>query len=398
MKNLLHIIHVEDSEEDSELVKRQLENEGVQCEIKRIETRAALVDHLCGTEYDLVLSDCTLPQFSGFDALEISLALKPQIPFIFFSGTIGEEAAIESLRNGATDYVLKNNLSRLVPAVRRALTETEEQATRREIERRLHQTRRLQGVTTLAANVAHDVDQILATIRGCASSLATEFSNSPRALELISVLEKNANQGSEQMHQLLSFARRHKASLTDVELIPFLGRLASEMKLTLPRDIELMFKLEPKLPHIFADPEQLRRILSNIILNARDALPVGGRITISTELVHFDPIPPHAAVVEDTPYLALRIADNGIGMDEATRLRIFEPFFTTKSIGKGSGLGLSEVFGLMRIHNGLIEVQSAPGKGTTVSLYFPLPRNSKIAPESITQIPPVSMPEVAAPL
>jgi signal transduction histidine kinase len=92
------------------------------------------------------------------------------------------------------------------------------------------------------------------------------------------------------------------------------------------------------------------------------------------------------------------VSDDGIGMDEATRLRVFEPFFTTKSLGQGAGLGMPEVFGLMRIHSGLIDVQSEPGKGTVISLYFPLPRSSIVAPESIVKISPIQIPEVAAPL
>ncbi len=119
MKQLLRVLHIEDSREDSELIQNLLRREGINCEVRRVETRPTLFDALQNDTFDLILADCKLPNFSGLHALEIAHALKPEIPFVFVSGTIGEETAIESLRNGATDYVLKDRLSQIrVPAVR----------------------------------------------------------------------------------------------------------------------------------------------------------------------------------------------------------------------------------------------------------------------------------------
>ena len=120
MKQALSVIHIEDSVEDSELVRQMLENDGLECEFQRVETRDQLVEALRQSGANLILSDCTLPGFRGLEALQIARATKPEIPFIFVSGTLGEETAIKSLHDGATDYVLKQRLSRLVPAVRRA--------------------------------------------------------------------------------------------------------------------------------------------------------------------------------------------------------------------------------------------------------------------------------------
>jgi two-component system cell cycle sensor histidine kinase/response regulator CckA len=211
MNQPLRVIHVEDSVEDSEMVKHLLLSEGLACEIERIETQSQLVDLLFDTECDLILSDCTLPHFSGFKALEIATSLKPQVPFIFVSGTIGEEAAIVSLRNGATDYVLKNRLSRLGPAVRRALAEKEEKATSRALEKRLQQARRLQAISTLAGGVAHDVNNLLTMIQGDAFLLAKDCELSEAAQEIIARLDETAHHGSELMQQLLAFARKSEA-------------------------------------------------------------------------------------------------------------------------------------------------------------------------------------------
>src|SRR5271156_943016 len=125
MKQSIHLVHIEDSSEDAELVQLMLHAAAMECEILRVETRDELVQALLHSKCDLILSDCTLPHFHGLEALYIARAMKPEIPFIFVSGTIGEEAAINSLQNGATDYVLKENLSRLIPAVRGALLEVD---------------------------------------------------------------------------------------------------------------------------------------------------------------------------------------------------------------------------------------------------------------------------------
>ncbi len=139
MKQSLRVLHIEDSVEDSELVRQLLLKEGINCEVKRVETRPEVFDSLQTESFDLILADCKLPKFSGLHALEIAHALKPETPFVFVSGTIGEETAIESLRNGATDYVLKDRLSRLAPAVRRALAEAEERTLCRQLQLRLRE-------------------------------------------------------------------------------------------------------------------------------------------------------------------------------------------------------------------------------------------------------------------
>jgi signal transduction histidine kinase len=294
--------------------------------------------------------------------------------------------------------VLKDHLSRLVPAVRRALEETKEQEARRAWEKRLHQARRLQAASTLAGGVAHDVNKLFMKIREHADLLAREGEHSESTLEIVEKLRDTANEGSGLMQQLLAFARKSEAHLTRIDLPRYLHEEKATLDLLLPKGMELRMQLEEDLPLLFADPEHLHRILVNLVLNARDAMPRGGQIALSAELVQFNPIPEHFMELEDVPYICLKIADAGVGMDEATRHRVFEPFFTTKPVGEGTGLGLPEVFGLMRIHNGLVDIHSEPGKGTAVSLFFPLPRNSYSAPRQIKQLPPISVPEVAAPL
>src|SRR5260221_2526024 len=153
MKSRFRILHLEDSEGDCELVHRLLVNDGIDCDIVRCDSREKFIEDLGKKNFDLIFADCTVPQFNGQHALELACQHAPEIPFIFVSGTIEEDSAIESLRSGATDYVLKGRLSRLVPAVRRALAETEERAKSREMEQRLRQGQRLQAVCPLAAQI-----------------------------------------------------------------------------------------------------------------------------------------------------------------------------------------------------------------------------------------------------
>ncbi len=395
MSERLRIVHVEDSPEDVDLITDSLAREGYAPEVKRVETGTELLDALTHDECDLILSDFTLPQFSGTQALEISSALKPDVPFIFVSGTIEEGTAVESLRNGATDYVLKDRPARLVSAVRRALREKKEAALHVALERRLQQARRLAAVSTLAGDVARDVSRLLVKIRNQAHALERECANSSRAHDLIGKMIDTTDEGSELMHQLLAFARRSEAHLVRVETGAFLEEAVSALRVVVPSGVVITLQAAEELPALFADPEHIRRMLTNLVLNSVDAMPDGGTITLSAEVVQFDPVPQHLSEIMDTPYLRIKVTDSGTGMDEATRLRVFEPFFTTKLLRNGAGLGLPEVFGLMRTHNGLIDIQSQPGEGTTVSLFFPLRREGAM-PAEITKVPPIQMSETTA--
>src|SRR5260221_608630 len=150
----LRILHIEDSEADSLLVQQKLLHEGLDCQVDRVETREQFEQALRQNSFDLILADCKLPRFSGLEALSLARAQHPHIPFVFLSGTIGEEAAIESLRNGATDYVLKDRLSRLVPPVMLALTDTKNRANYEEMEKRLREAQRLEAIGTPAGRLS----------------------------------------------------------------------------------------------------------------------------------------------------------------------------------------------------------------------------------------------------
>jgi two-component system cell cycle sensor histidine kinase/response regulator CckA len=394
---LLNILHIEDTPADVELVEVALKRNGFTPQIRRVETRTELLRALTDpVEYDVILSDYTLPGFSGTDALEIARSLKPEVPFIFVSGTITEDTAISSLQKGATDYVLKDRPARLVTAVRRALTEAQEKSAQVTMEKRLHQARRLQAVSTLAGDVARDVNRLLQKMQNHLHALQPECQHKGKANDLVAKLSDTCEEGQRLMGHLLAFARRTEPRMTKLDPSAFLPEVLGSLRVLLPPSITIELQPDQTLPMIFADPEQIQRILANLTLNSLDAMPAGGTITISADAVEFDLRANDPLKVEDWPYFRLTLADNGTGMDDNTRLRVFEPFFTTKSLRNGIGMGLPEVFGLMRTHNGLIDVQSALGEGTAVSLFFPLPRQLT-RPQVTKEIRSLQAPEALIP-
>jgi len=373
MNPKLRILHLEDSENDAELVNQILVREGFDFTSIRLSTLPEFMQELQKKDFDLILSDCSMPEFSGLHALEVARLHAPETPFIFVSGTMGEEAAIESLRNGATDYVLKQRLSRLAPAVRRAMAETDERIKNQVMEQRLRQAQRLEAVGTLAGGVAHDFNNILTIIAGHLALLPLECRDPQRVQEIGVIIDRATQRGTDLVKQLLAFARKSDGSFTSTDINQHIREITGMLRKAVPKNIEFEFQLDEGLPLILADPAQVERVVVNLATNARDAMPNGGTITFSTGQVPGAQLPPHSPMETNQDYLRLCVTDTGIGMSETMRQHIFEPFFTTKPKSKGTGLGLSVVYGLMQSHNGIIDVQSEPGKGTSISLFFPIP-------------------------
>jgi two-component system cell cycle sensor histidine kinase/response regulator CckA len=386
MKTLLNILHIEDSKEDSELIRELLINNGLSCQVLRVETRAEVFDALESSSFDLILADFKLPNFSGLRALEIAHALKPEIPFVFVSGTIGEDTAIESLRNGATDYVLKDRLSRLAPAIRRALSEAEERTLCRQLQQRLREAGRLEAISTLSNGIAHDFNNILTIILGHASLLTMEYKNPNRVLEISGTISEAGRRGSEIVQQLLAFARQSNGRMVSSDLNLYLRAKLALLKEKLPPQIDLIFEPGVRVPNIMVDASQLERILLNLITNSIDAMTAGGHITLSTKVVPVSELPDLLPELASEQYVCLRVADTGKGIDSTTREHVFEPFFTTKERGRGTGLGLPVVYGLMQAHHGYVNVSSELGKGTVFSLYFPVPRTSVASAPAVAHV------------
>jgi two-component system cell cycle sensor histidine kinase/response regulator CckA len=369
----IRILQLEDNPTDAELICETLSGAGLVFEALCLEQRDEFVAAIQRGGWDLILADYSLPRFDGQSALSIARETCPEVPFIFVSGSIGEEVAIESLKKGARDYVLKTHLARLVPSVRRAMEEVRQQADQKRLEDHLRQSQKMEAIGQLAGGIAHDFNNLLTAILGYSQILLDRLSEDDPTRFEISEIEAAAKRAARLTRQLLALSRKQVLQPEVLELNAMVGKLQNMLRRLIREDIALSTHLCPELGRIKADPGQLEQIIVNLVVNARDAMPTGGNLTIGTANVDLDQLYADAhPEVRPGRYVALTVSDSGMGMDTATQVRIFEPFFTTKEEGKGTGLGLSTVFGIVKQSNGHITVDSQPGKGTTIKVYLPI--------------------------
>ncbi len=240
------------------------------------------------------------------------------------------------------------------------------------LQEQLRQAQKLESVGTLAGGIAHDFNNILAIILGHSSTVGPSKNSPERWIHSMKTIATAAERGTALVRQLLTFARKTEPLFESVRGNEIIEELVKLLRETFPKTIDLPTKLDPTIPSIMGDPNQIHQILLNLSLNARDAMPAGGVLTLSTALVRGAKLKHRFFDATEESYVCIGVRDTGFGMDEATRSRIFEPFFTTKALGKGTGLGLAVVYGVMGTHRGFIDVDSKPGGGTTFHLYFPV--------------------------
>jgi two-component system cell cycle sensor histidine kinase/response regulator CckA len=372
MMKQLRILWVEDSPEDAELEERELRKGGLEFLSRRVQTREELSHALAEFKPDLVISDYSLPSMDGMGVLKIVREMNAEVPFIFVSGTIGEERAIESLKGGATDYVVKDRIGGLISKVRRALKEADERERRRKLEQELRQVQKMEAIGRLAGGVAHDFNNLLTVISGYARlSLSRMRAEDPSAADLEEVIRASEAAAS-LTRQLLTFSRRQVMAPSVLNLNQRVTEMTKMLKRIIGEDVELVTRLEPALGNIKADPGQVEQVIMNLAVNSRDAMPEGGKLTILTDNVTFDEA--EAREHPDAPagpHIVLTVSDTGTGMTPETKAHLFEPFFTTKEQGKGTGLGLSTVYGIVLQSGASIEVDSEPGRGATFRIRFP---------------------------
>ncbi|HLW52764.1 MAG TPA: ATP-binding protein [Candidatus Angelobacter sp.] len=239
------------------------------------------------------------------------------------------------------------------------------------LEEQLRQSQKMEAIGRLAGGIAHDFNNLLTIINGYTGMLIDTFSDSdPRQADAQRV-KHAAQQAAALTRQLLAFSRKQVLSPTTLDLNNVVEDLAKILPRLLGEDVDLAFVPERKLSAICADRGQLEQVLMNLIVNSRDAMPNGGKITIETKSEFLDEKYSRSRGVIPGEYVMLAVTDTGCGMDAATQARIFEPFFTTKEEGKGTGLGLATAYGIVKQSGGHIAVYSEPGQGTTFKVYFP---------------------------
>ena len=504
----LRVLIAEDSEDDALLLVRELKRGGYDPTYERVATAAAMAAALDRQTWDLVIADHSMPHFSGSEALALVRERGLDVPFICVSGTITEELAVAAMKAGASDWVTKGQLKRLLPAIERELREAKGRAAsrvteagfkalvdrapigiyrstpegrflsanaalvrllgyasvadvlgldlardvytdpaerqrllerdtysdseydeveanwkrqdgrlltvqlsvravrkaareveyyetfvrdvteQRSLQRQLAQAQKMEAVGRLAGGIAHDFNNLLTVITSYSDLLLQDLTADDPKREDVEQVRKAAEGAAGLTRQLLAFSRQQVLEPKVVNLNDVVHGVEKMLQRLVGEDVDLVTVLAPNVCAIKADVGQLEQILMNLSANARDAMPTGGKLTIETTNVELDAEyarTHHAAAAGQFAMLA--VSDTGLGMDEATKGRIFEPFFTTKDVGKGTGLGLATVYGIVKQSGGFVWVYSEPGLGTTFKIY--LPQVNEVAePQTLRGSPP----------
>jgi PAS domain S-box-containing protein len=509
MKNTtFKLLCLEDSAEDRQLIAESLQVDGLTYETTDARTQKEFQAALNQSRFDLIISDFSIPSYNGMSALAAAQKAQPETPFLFVSGTFGEERAVESLKAGATDYVLKTHLKRLGPAVRRALREARERTGRRKaeeslqesearfrqlaenidevfwltdtrksavlyinpayekiwgrtceslyrnpqnwleaihpedrerireavatrqtkggynetyrivrpdgsvrwirdracpihkesgevyrvvgtaediteqrsLEERYRQAQKMEAVGQLAGGVAHDFNNLLTVMLGNTELVLMRPDRlDPEIRESLKQVVDAARRAANLTRQLLAFSRKQVLQPRTLNLNEVVSSLVSMLNRVISEDIQLQCNYSAQAAFIQADAGMMEQVLMNLVVNARDAMPTGGKLVVGTEKVSFNGdtsrLHPEARPGE---FACLTVSDTGSGIAPEHIARLFEPFFTTKEPGKGTGLGLATVYGIVKQHLGWVEVASRPGAGSTFKVFLPA-----------TQTPPV---------
>jgi PAS domain S-box-containing protein len=494
MSTPLRLLIVEDSTDDAELLLLEVRRGGFDPGHLRVDTPEDMEAALDSQEWDLVLADYSMPRFSGTQALAIVRGRGLDLPFIFVSGTIGEDTAVAAMKAGAQDYLTKNSLKRLVPAIERELREAgirreraraeaklrqlqqaveqsaslivitdaegsieyvnprflavtgysadevvgrkpslwrsgatpeaeyaalwrsiragedwrgeftnrrkdgglisvfatispirdaggqithfiaiEEDITQqKQMEEQLRRAQKMEAIGQLTGGLAHDFNNLLTVVIGSLDLLEQRLESGSEARDLAQTALGASLRGADLTRQLLAFARRQSLDPQVCDLNVLVAGMMDLLRRTLGEQIQIAVVPAADLWPALADPTQVESALANLAINARDAMPEGGMLTIETANRHVDALDA-AANVEAQPgaYVMLAVSDTGTGMPPEIVARVFEPFFTTKPQGKGTGLGLSMVYGFVKQSRGHVRIDSTVGLGTSIGLYLP---------------------------
>lgn len=367
----MRILHLEDNSSDAELFGALIRSECNECDIDVAVSRETFLTRIASQRYDLILSDFTVAGFDGLAALRSARVTAPDTPFIFLSGTIGEDRAVEAMHTGAADYVLKDRPKRLVPALRRAIAHAEQVRDKRAAEAQLLHVQRIENIGMLAAGIAHDFNNVLAPIL-MGIPLVREHVAHSGMDGVLSNMEISVRRGASLVQQILGFARSSGGRSQLVQPKHVVREVVAIIRQTFPKNIDIEERMEGEPWLVEANPTHLHQLFLNLCVNARDAMSGGGvlRFAVSNRHLDFtDVVEIHGA--QPGPHVVFEVADSGTGISPENMPRIWEPFFTTKESGRGTGLGLPTVRRIAAAHRGAVTIRSTPGHGTVFTVYLP---------------------------
>jgi signal transduction histidine kinase len=389
---LVRIMIVEDNPNDAQLMVEELKRIGLTFECEIVKTEPEFLAHL-DAGFDLILCDYAMPGFGCPRALELLKARTDlDIPFIVISGTIGEETAVAMIKDGAADYLLKDRIGRLGPAVSRALREVEERREKKRLQMQFLEAQKMEIIGQLSAGVAHDFNNVLAVIMGYSDLLEQDLGEGHPLQRYTEEIRQAARRATGLTRQLLIFSRKETVQPELLNLNDVVASMDKLLRRLVEENIELTLDCRRGLGRIRADSGYIWQVLMNLVVNARDAMIDGGRLVVQTgSLTVGDASPQAQTGIPLGDYITLSVSDTGTGMTDEVKARLFEPFFTTKPAGKGTGLGLATCRTIVQQSGGYIEVDSVLARGTTFRIYFPTADQAgQSAPEASAQtaLPP----------
>jgi signal transduction histidine kinase len=350
MNRRLKILYLEDNPDDSLVVDLQLRDS---MDMKIVETRRSYEEAL-KDQWDTILVDLNLVGFTGLEAIQLAKKAHPDIPVIIVTGSVNDHAASLACRAGASDYVMKDRLERLPQAIQQAHEN-----------QRLKIQRDLELLGDLSAGVAHDTNNLLSV--NLAGIELVRRNAKPEDKKILDMMESTCKRGAELLKQMMELARGSEGkAFKTVSLEYLMGEIASMLKGSFPANIQLAVTTSAGTARIRCNTGQINQVLLNLCLNARDAMPNGGALTISTQNVSLQK---GDVIGLEGRFVCVTVRDTGGGISEESLPRIFDPFFTTK--GKGTGLGLATVKSLIAAHGGGVDVKSG-ADGTSFSVYLPV--------------------------
>ena len=347
MTEPLRFIHLESNTADAELISTTLRDAGILCQSKRTQTREEFLAALRQDGSSFILADTSVPGFDGSAALALTRTLHPDMPFLFVSSQQGEDFAIDLMQQGATDYIFKQRLGRLVPSIKRTLRDLDERLERRRAEdalrmseKQFRQAQKMEAVGRLAGGLAHDFNNLLTVIMGHSHALLGELPSSNPIRAKIEEMEKAGQRAATLTRQLMAFSRKQTLEPKVFPLNSVIENIDKYAPAPHRRRHSIGHSFDPHDGHVKGDAGQLEQVIMNLVVNARDAMPNGGLLAIETSQAELTRTPMHH--LQPLPlgkYVKLTVTDTGCGMNANVLSHLFEPFFTTKEEHNGRRSG-----------------------------------------------------------